>query len=178
MNTFYSDKELVEGVIEKNNVIVYHFFFEKCTPMFHYINRQVFDGQAEINELIDELYLFLQEDDWRRLRTFDCRCQLTSWLTRIAIRFFRKHIDELIVHEADEELTDEQEAEDIDEVIGQKLDAEFLINSLKNKTYQAVLRKLVMEDMNPQQLADEMEITVENLYNIKSRAIQKLAQIV
>jgi DNA-directed RNA polymerase specialized sigma24 family protein len=35
----------------------------------------------------------------------------------------------------------------------------------------------MLEDKEPQEVADEMKITVDNLYNIKRRAMQQLIQI-
>ena len=39
----FSDKELIEGMLTNNERIIRHFFFEACTPMFGYYNRNVFD---------------------------------------------------------------------------------------------------------------------------------------
>ena len=146
--------------------------------MFHHINHQVYDLQAEINELINELYLYLQEDDWHKLRQFDYRIQLITWTTTIAIRFFRKKQAAIMKNEYIDNLLHAQRAECIEEWLHHSLEAENLINKLHNKRYHFVLRKLILEDIEPQKLADTMKITVDNLYNIKQRALQKLIRIV
>jgi DNA-directed RNA polymerase specialized sigma24 family protein len=100
-----------------------------------------------------------------------------TWLKYVAVRYFRKQQNKSFEHESDEYLIHIPDSDDIDELISRRFDIERLIGCMSNKVYRTVIRKLVLEEMNPKQLADVMEITVDNLYNIKSRAIRKLAQI-
>jgi len=64
-----------------------------------------------------------------------------------------------------------------DDSIIHKLDIENLLNGLTNERYRSVIQKLVLEDCEPQTLANEMGITVDNLYNIKRRALSQLAHL-
>lgn len=48
---------------------------------------------------------------------------------------------------------------------------------MTTKRYVFVIQRLVIEDQEPEQLAKEMDITVENLYNIKRRAMAQLTQV-
>ena len=43
-----------------------------------------------------------------------------------------------------------------------------------NERYHFVIRKLFLENCKPQVLADQMEITVDNLHKIKKRALSQL----
>jgi len=173
----YTDRELVDGVLNNNEVLILHLFLDKCAPILQYIKWHVFDGKMEMSELINELYLYLNADNWRRLRQFDHSYRLTAYILVIAIRFFWKKRAGMIVNEPVEDIPHELCTEYNEERIHQKIDTKSLINRLSNKRYRSVLRKLILEDMDPQELADEMKITVANLYNIKRRAIQKIARI-
>lgn len=55
-----------------------------------------------------------------------------------------------------------------------KGDVERLFDSMPNKRYVHVIRRLVLEGWEPEQLAREMNITTANLYNIKRRAMVQL----
>ena len=179
MSNTFSDRELVEGMIANNETIIRYFFFEKCTSMFHYINHHVYDRQAEINELINELYLYLQADDWHKIKQFDHhQAHLMTWITTIAIRFFQKKKAAMPENESIDDLLHEQKEECSEDWIHQNLEAENLLNRLPNKKYRFVLQKLILEDVEPRILADILRTNVDNLYNIKQRAIKKLAQIV
>ena len=58
-----------------------------------------------------------------------------------------------------------------------KMDVERLLASMPNQRYAGVIRQLVLEEQEPDQVANEMKITVDNLYNIKRRAILQLTQV-
>ena len=52
-----------------------------------------------------------------------------------------------------------------------------LFESMPNKRYAYVIQKMIIEDVEPELLACEMNITTANLYNIKRRAMAQLTRI-
>ena len=56
-------------------------------------------------------------------------------------------------------------------------DLERLFEAMPTKRYVHVIRRLILEDCEPEVLAKEMNITTANLYNIKRRAIAQLIRI-
>jgi len=54
---------------------------------------------------------------------------------------------------------------------------ERLFDYMPNKRYVMVIRRLILEDWEPEQLAKEMNITTANLYNIKRRAMAQLTRV-
>ena len=48
---------------------------------------------------------------------------------------------------------------------------------MPTKRYEHVIRRLVIEDREPAEVAKEMEITTDNLYNIKRRAMAQLTRL-
>lgn len=82
-----TDRQLVEMLLANDEEAVEYVFFHRCDGMFeHIVNTICPNGDKE--ELINEYYLYLREDDWRRLRQFEFRSGLNTWLTIVAIRFF------------------------------------------------------------------------------------------
>ena len=63
-----SDRELVDRLLIGDEEIVRYLFFDKCMPMFNYILHRFCPCQLDKNELINELYLYLQSDNWYKLR--------------------------------------------------------------------------------------------------------------
>ena len=55
-------------------------------------------------------------------------------------------------------------------------DMERLFDNMPSKRYVHVIRRLILEDWEPEQLAKEMNITTANLYNIKRRAMAQLTR--
>ena len=48
---------------------------------------------------------------------------------------------------------------------------------MKNKRYAYVIQQLIMNDMEPEELAKAMNITTANLYNIKRRAMAEFTEV-
>jgi hypothetical protein len=48
---------------------------------------------------------------------------------------------------------------------------------MKNKRYAYVLQQLIMNDLDPEELAAAMNITTANLYNIKRRAMAEFTEV-
>jgi hypothetical protein len=57
------------------------------------------------------------------------------------------------------------------------MDLQRLFKLMPNKRFVYVIKRLVLEDAEPQDVADELDVTVANLYNIKKRAIAELTDI-
>ena len=55
-------------------------------------------------------------------------------------------------------------------------DLERLFKVMPTKRYVHVIRRLILEDWQPEKLAEEMTITTANLYNIKRRAMAQLTR--
>ena len=172
-----SDKEIVDAILSNDEVVVGYFFFEKCAPTFSYVIRHVFCHQVNRNEVINEMYLYLQRDNWRRLRQFGYRSKLTTWIAVVAVNFFKKKRARLMVNKA-LELRMAEKVEHQEEQIDRMPDVEELLSRLPNEKYRMVIRRLVLEDESPQELANKMGITVDNLYNVKQRALKRLKGII
>ena len=58
-----------------------------------------------------------------------------------------------------------------------RMDMETLLRQMKNQSYALVIRLLMIEDRTPEEVARQLCVTVDNLYNIKRRAIQALTEV-
>ena len=66
---------------------------------------------------------------------------------------------------------------DAENITSAKMDVESLLAQMTNLRYAYVIRRLILQDKEPAEVADELGITVDNLYNIKKRALSALFQI-
>lgn len=174
-----TDEEIIQGLIARDNEVTRQFFFVKCQPLFRSIIRIVFSYKVDYDEFVNELYQELMKDDARKLRGFQFRCSLMTWLKVVATRYFICKRDELI-EDASKEPLYEEDNDSTDESINQltvRMDVERLLSMMDNKRYVSVIRKLILEDVPPERLAKELGITTANLYNIKKRAMAALTQI-
>ena len=85
-----SDKELVDLLLANDPEAIEYVFFYRCEGMFAHIVYRVFQSQVRKEELITDFYFYLSENEWNRLRKFEFKASLNTWLTVIALRFFKK----------------------------------------------------------------------------------------
>lgn len=173
-----TDQEIIKGLIVRDNRMTEEFFFVKCRPLFCSIMKLVFSYEVDYDEMVNELYVYLMEDDASKLRNFQYRSSVYQWLKVLAIRFFIKKRGRMIDDTSQKTPYNGQQqkaANDVDvTAVG---DMERLFREMPNKRYVYVIRRLILEDIEPEQLADEMNITTANLYNIKRRAMAKLTSV-
>ena len=173
-----TDKEIIQGLIVRDNQVTKEFFFVKCRPLFYAIMKLVFSYEVNYDEMVNELYVYLMEDDAAKLRNFQYRCSVYQWLKILAIRYFIKKRKNLIEDDTHEPpYNGHEETDDADSAIQAQGDLERLFNQMPNKRYVHVIRSLIIEDVTPERLAQEMNVTLANLYNIKRRAIAQLTSI-
>ena len=173
-----TDQEIIKGLIERDECVTKDFFFVKCKPLFYSIINIVFDYEVEYDELVNELYLYLMEDDATKLRNFEYRSSVYQWLKVITIRFFIKKRARMIDNTSGEPPYDKQDqiaASESDVAV--VYDMERLFEAMPTKRYVYVIRRLILEDCEPEELARERNITTANLYKIKRRSMAQLTRI-
>ena len=171
-----TDFEIIEALIARNNAITQEYLFEQCRPLFLSVIRRVFDYEVDYDEFVNELYIYLMENDAARLKQFEGRSSLYQWLKVTATRFFIKKRDQLIEDQTNDTLYEEEDIKD-NPMSASVIDVQRLLDAMPNKRYAYVIRKLIIEEYTPEELSAEMHITTDNLYNIKRRAMMQLMQV-
>ena len=166
-----TDKEIVEGLIARDEKITRMFFFVKCRPLMYSIIGRIFPYSVDYDELINELYLHIMENDAARLRTFSYGSSIFQWIKTVAIRFFQQKRDRIIENQSKEPLCIEGDSVETHVSVAISMDLKSMISRIDNPRYRLVLHKLLLEDMAPDAVAKQMGVTVANLYNIKKRAM-------
>ena len=170
-----TDREIIQGLIARDNRVTEEFFFVKCRPLFCNIMKLVFNYEVDYDEMVNELYVYLMDDDAMKLNNFQYRSSVYQWLKILAIRFFIKRKERMIDDTSQETPYDGyQQTAEIEMDITAEGDMERLFDKMPNKRYVYVIRRLILEDWEPEQLAKNMNITTANLYNIKRRAMAQL----
>lgn len=172
------DQHIIDALLAKEEALTYDFFYVWCRPLLYSLIRKTFPYPVDYDELVGELYLHLMENNGRRLRTFQGRSSIYQWMKCVAARFFLEKRDAGVViddNPADSlYLMDEPTAEtgSVEE------DIRRLIAAMKNPRYRLVIRKILLEGVEYEELAEELHTSVANLYNIKSRAMKEFSALV
>ena len=171
-----TDQEIIKGLIARDNRITEEFFFVKCRPLFYKVMGLIFNFEVDYDELVNELYVYLMEDDAIKLRNFQYHSSVYQWLKVLSIRYFIKR---------QAQMTDNKKLKTPYDVESQptqtpsaaRYDLERLLKAMPTKRYVYVIRRLILEGCEPEKLAHEMNITTANLYNIKRRSMAQLTRI-
>lgn len=175
-----SDQEIIKGLIERDNDVTEHFLFVKCRPLLTAIMNLVFSYHVEYDEMVNELYDYLMADNAAKLRQFEFRSSIYQWIKVVATRFFIRHRDNMIENSSKEPLSQHGTSEksvDMANALNDKIDIERMLRLMDNRRYADVIRCLIIEDMAPERYAAEIGVTVDNLYNIKKRAMAAFTRI-
>jgi len=172
-----TDREIIKGLIAHDRRVTEDFFFIQCRPLFCSIISLVFSYDVDYDEFVNELYVYLMENDAQKLRDFEYRCSVYTWLKVLAIRYFIKKRDRMIDDNPERPLYEMPVQTPFTPGDDAEYDLERLFSGMTNERYVYVIRKLILDDCEPEQLATEMGVTTANLYNIKRRAIAQLTRI-
>ena len=175
-----TDKEIIEKLITRDERITQRFFFRNCRPLFMSIIRYVFSYEVDYDEFVSEFYLYLMEEDAYKLRQFEGRSSIYQWLKIIAIRYFmakRERMIDMSSKNTPSDISIYEDTVDEESRTVARMDITALLERMPNKRYVNVIRRLVLEDAEPKDVAEELRVSVDNLYNIKKRAIASMTQV-
>ena len=175
-----TDQQIIEALIARDERVTEQFFFGNCRPLFLSIIRYVFSYEVDYDEFVNEFYLYLMENDAYRLRQFQGRSTIYQWMKVIAIRYFIAKRDRMIDEQSKDTLLGsamQNDAVDSEKAMVARMDVERLFSLMPNRRYVYVIRRLVLQEAEPEVVAQELGTNVGNLYNIKKRAIAALTDI-
>ncbi len=174
-----NDHELVDGILNNDKDLIKYFFTRKCSGLISFILLNVFGGNIDRNAIISELYLFLADNNWYVFRVFQYRSKLMTYVSVVTVRFFIKNRTRMIDTALQNPLNNQKVlTESTGSTLDLRIDIKRALDKMSNQRYRMVIDKLDLQDVQPEKLAKEMKITVDNLYNIHRRALIQLRLII
>ena len=173
------DNAIINGLIKGNKNIQRQFFFVDCRPLFTSIINNTFPYHVEYDEFVNELYIYLMENDAARLRQFEGRSSIYQWLKIVALRFAMKLREKgVMIDSSTKESPYMVETPSEDESYKHaKMDIEALLSLMRNERQVYVIRRHLIDGIDEPTLAEELGVKVSNLYNIKKRAMTALMKV-
>lgn len=176
----YSDNEYISGLKRGDADVIESFFYSLCSYTLNDIRWSLMQGCIDYDELVNELYIYMSVDNWHKLDTFKGKnnCTLKSWMVRLAWRFFMQQRSRLLFDgcplEADKFYFNAVSMETLDHDIA--MDVESTFNRMPNKRYVQVLKWMLADGYDADEVAKFLDTTVPNIYNIKHRAIVQFVE--
>lgn len=138
------------------------------------------DESLSYDELLSELYLYLAEDNWRRLEGFRGACDLVIWLRTIAANFFKTYFRNNnrrveVVSLDDSNITDVDDSDTVHPPVDRMRDIiTAIISRWKSANYRDVIDCRILRGLSAAETAEAMHVDRSKSDNYFSIARNKL----
>lgn len=174
------DAIFIEALRNSDNAICRQFFYKEIGGILRKIRIEVFRGNVDFDEMVSELYLYLSRDNWEKFDSFDGknRCRLRTWMIPVAWRYFLSIRERLLNSEnSDDNPGAIRDYADDDLRIQIAIDVNAVLSKMPNRRYAEIIRLLLIDGYAAQDVADMLDMRVENVYNLKHRAITQFIEL-
>lgn len=174
------DAIFIEALRNGNSELCRQFFYTEIGGILHKIRMEVFRGNVDFDEMVSELYLYLSRDNWAKFDGFDGKngCRLRTWMIPVAWRYFLSIRERLLNSEnSDDNPGVIRDYADDDFRIQIAIDVNAVLSKMPNRRYAEIIRLLLIEGYAAQDVADMLDMRVENVYNLKHRAITQFIEL-
>ena len=176
-----NDARFIAGLKSGNSAVCREFFYSEIVGVLQKVRVQVYRGLVDLDEMVSELYLYLSRNGWSKLDGFDGKngCRLRSWMIPVAWRFFVDAYDRIMHVVAAEDVAEKMSGADVrdDLRIQMAIDVKAVLERMPNERYAEVLRLLLIEGYGVSDVAEMLGVKVDNVYNLKHRAIQQFIEV-
>lgn len=175
-----TDAIFIKALKMGNNEISRQFFYKEIGGILHKIRMEVFRGNVDFDELVSELYIYLSRDNWTKFDGFDGKngCRLRTWMIPVAWRYFMSIRERLLKTEKIDDNSGVIKDSVRDDLrIQIAIDVNAVLSRMPNQRYAEIIRLLLIEGYASQDVADMLDMKVENIYNLKHRAINQFIEL-
>ena len=177
-----SDTHLVEKLLANDEKAILYFFYEKFYSTFEYHVYKISPYEVDVQGLVHEFFLYLVEDKWRRLRSYNPdKAQLNTWVSVVSFRFFmnfkKRKIDSnglVTIYEKWDDKIMQYKQECHNQV---RMDVKKAIDCLKNSTERELASEMLLDGVDIQDVAKNHQLSVDYAYTVKSRAMAHLRKL-
>lgn len=174
------DAIFIEALRNGNSTICRQFFYQEIGGILHKIRMELFRGNVDFDEMVSELYLYLSRDNWTKFEGFDGKngCRLRTWMIPVAWRYFVTNRERVRHTENTEDCPDAIRDYANDELrIQIAIDVSAVLSKMPNRRYAEIIKLLIIDGYAAQDVADMFDMRVDNIYNLKHRAITQFIKL-
>lgn len=176
---YTDDSHLVDDLIGNDERAVEFLFYNRYRALLRF-NAMKAASNVPVDDLVQEFYLHLSANQWERLRRYDPELPFERWLSVVSYRFFKdfslRMIDsrrQIPITKIEDQNLLEAGTTQMNQIM---MDIRQGLSELEPPRDREILTALLLHDEEPQTVAGRYGVTVDNLYNIKRRALARLIQ--
>jgi RNA polymerase sigma factor (sigma-70 family) len=176
---YSTDRQFVADLLANDGKALECLLYDRYRSLLRF-NALKAAPDVPVDDLVQELYLYLSADNWARLKKYDPVLPFDRWLSVVSYRFFKDFSHRMIDSRRQIPITNIYDQQLLDAGTTQMnhimMDIRQGLTELEPPRDREILTALLLRDEEPQAVADRFNVTVDNLYNIKRRALAKLIQ--
>ena len=135
--------------------------------------------RSEIFDSIKAAYLYISSNGWEKLRRYDAsKYPFANWFSVVSYRFFKDSVRSLIDSSSQmpiNDMNDHDSTMPSGNVISTlMMDIKEILKKFKPPRDREILTAFLIYDEEPDTIAKRIGVTIDNLYNIKRRALDRL----
>ena len=165
---------IAQKLIERDPRTTEKFYREGCAGMLSYIMKHLYPNGAnvEMEEVINDLYLYLMKEDAAVLRRFRGESKLATFIRQVAYNYFRRKKDNERKRRIAEDKYVEQETFDrlCEEINTAKDEVNKTLERMSDKRSSYLIRRLYLDKYPAASVAQELDVPIETFYVLRQRA--------
>lgn len=176
---YTDDRHLVDDLISNNERAVEYLLYDHYSKILRF-NAMKAAPNIMVDDLIQELFFHLSANQWEKLKKYDPRLPFERWLSVVSYRFFKdfslRMIDsrrQIPITKLEDQKLLEAGTTQMNQIM---IDIQQGLTNLEPPRDREILSALLLGDEEPLSVATRYGVTVDNLYNIKRRALARLIQ--
>ncbi|MDD2204523.1 MAG: sigma-70 family RNA polymerase sigma factor [Bacteroidales bacterium] len=155
----------------------------------HNLSKITSNKTLDIKSYINDFFIYLYENDWRRLKTYDPELSLKTWMSTVSYRFFLNSEEGKIdfvrlnpIYNKDDDFVDktsENQQQTYQDWLKMKdseilMDINYAIKTIKNERDREIAELMLLQGYEPQQIAEKFNLSVDYVYTVKNRILKSI----
>ena len=174
---YSTDRQFVADLLANDGKALECLLYDRYRSLLRF-NAMKAAPNVPVDDLVQELYLYLSTDNWARLKKYDPELPFDRWFSVVSYRFFKDFSLRMIDSRRQIPITKIEDQRLLNTGTTQMnqimMDIKKGFDELEPPRDREILTALILHDEEPQEVANRFNVTVDNLYNIKRRALAKL----
>lgn len=175
---YKNDKNLLYDLLNNDEKAINYVFYKNFSALLRYNVTKATKGKvSDPEDLIHDLYLYLQNNNWEKLRLYNPDMPFVSWFSVVSYRFFKDSVRSMI-DSADKmpisNIENSNSSLSSNEIDTFTMDIKNILKDFKPPRDKYILEAFLLKDEEPAVIATRFGVSIDNLYNIKRRALARL----
>ena len=186
--SIYTDREIVNGLLEMDPTITSYVFYQRCYPLFKHLYSSYYTDCKTCLDLAHEIYVLIMapgpKSGRSKLQTFSFQSSFDTWVSVVSHRYcyakYKKRVElepELNRTSRDRKQEEPSSNPDVDLNSISKQDIQAVVGFMPNKRYQTIIRLIYLEEKDNDETAVALGMSKDNLYNKHILAKAQLIKI-